>query len=115
MSEASNSRPPPANDKLDTPVKVITMLTIQLIAHLKIILKVFGTMLFPQIIMLMSKNMVILLLSVAVVGLACACNHLTHRLDDAINYINAFEETYPDYLDTVAEGDAYSEWYQLWD
>ena len=68
-------------------------------------------MLFPQILMFMSKNLVILLLSIAVVGLSCACNHLTHRVDAAINYINAFEETYPDYLDTVAEGDAYSEWY----
>ena len=77
----------------------------------EIILKVFGTMLFPQILMLMSKNLIILLLSIAVVGLSCACNHLTRRVDAAINYINAFEETYPDYLDTVAECDAYSEWY----
>lgn len=61
------------------------------------------------------KNLIIFVLSVLLIGLLIACNHLTHRLDDAIDYINAFEETYPDYLDTVAEGDAYSEWYQLWD
>ena len=61
------------------------------------------------------KDLIIFVLSVLLIGLAIACNHLTHRLDSAIDYINAFEETYPDYLDTVAEGDAYSEWYQLWD
>lgn len=61
------------------------------------------------------KNLIIFVLSVLLIGLAIACNHLTHRLDAAIDYINAFEETYPDYLDTVAEGDAYSEYYQLWD
>ena len=72
-------------------------------------------MLFPQILIAMSKSFIIFMLSVAVFGLGWACNHLTHRIDDAIDYINAFEETYPDYLDTVAEGDAYSEWYQLWD
>lgn len=61
------------------------------------------------------KNLIIFVLSALLIGLLIACNHLTHRLDAAIDYINAFEETYPDYLDTVAEGDAYSEWYQLWD
>lgn len=40
-----------------------------------------------------------------------ALNHLTHRVDAAISYINELESQYPDYMDTVSGGDAYSEWY----
>ena len=68
-------------------------------------------MLFPQILTAMKKNLIIFVMTLVIIGLCCACQHLTHRIDAAIAYINAFEETYPDYLDTVAEGDAYSEWY----
>lgn len=62
----------------------------------------------------MNKNVIIIVLSLLLVGACVALNHLTHRIDAAIEYINAFEETYPDYLDTVAEGDAYSEWYNYY-
>ena len=62
----------------------------------------------------MNKNIIIVFLSLLLVGACVALNHLTRRIDAAIKYINAFEETYPDYLDTVAEGDAYSEWYNYY-
>ena len=67
-------------------------------------------MLFPQILIIM-KNFIIAILAVFLVASCVVINHLTNRLDDARAYINDFEETYPDFLDTVAEGDAYSEWY----
>lgn len=51
------------------------------------------------------------MLSIFLIGLAIACNHLTHRLDAASNYINRLETDYPDYIDTSAEGDEYTEWY----
>ena len=57
------------------------------------------------------KNLIIFVLSVVVIGLAVACNHLTHRIDAASAYIDRLETDYPDYLDTSAEGDEYSEWY----
>ena len=57
------------------------------------------------------KNLIIFVLSVLLIGLAIACNHLTHRLDAASNYIDRVETDYPDYLDTSAEGDEYLEWY----
>lgn len=57
------------------------------------------------------KNLIILVLSVLLAGLAIACNHLTHRLDAASAYIDRLETDYPDYLDVSAESDEYSEWY----
>ena len=57
------------------------------------------------------KNVIIILLSVLLVGALMALQHMTVRLDAAEAYIDAFETTYPDYLDTVAETDAYSEYY----
>ncbi len=57
------------------------------------------------------KNVIILVLSVLLVGALVALQFMTVRLDAADAYIDAFEETYPDYLDTVAEGDAYSDYY----
>lgn len=57
------------------------------------------------------KNVIILVLSVLLVGALTALQHMTARLDAAAAYIDAFEECYPDYLDTVAEGDAYSDYY----
>lgn len=60
------------------------------------------------------KNVIILVLSVLLVGALMALQHMTARLDAADAYIDAFEECYPDYLDTVAEGDAYSDYYSLW-
>jgi hypothetical protein len=57
------------------------------------------------------KNLIIFVLSVILMGLAIACNHLTNRLDAASAYIKRLESDYPDYLDTSAEGDEYLEWY----
>ena len=57
------------------------------------------------------KNLIIFVLSVLLIGLAVTCNHLTHRLDAASNYIDRLETDYPDYLDTSAESDEYLEWY----
>lgn len=57
------------------------------------------------------KNVIILVLSVLLVGALMALQHMTARLDAAAAYIDAFEECYPDHLDTVAEGDAYSDYY----
>ena len=57
------------------------------------------------------KNVVILVLSVLLVGALMALQHMTARLDAASDYIDAFEECYSDYLDTVGESDAYSEYY----
>lgn len=59
----------------------------------------------------MNKNIIIISLSLLLAGACVALNHVTHRLDTARALINDFEETYPDHLDTVAEGDAYYEWY----
>lgn len=57
------------------------------------------------------KNLIIFVLSVLLIGLAIACNHLTNRLDAASAYIDRLETDYPDYLDTSAESDEYFEWY----
>ena len=57
------------------------------------------------------KNLIIFVLSVLLIGLGIACNHLTNRLDVASAYIDRLETDYPDYLDTSAESDEYSEWY----
>lgn len=59
----------------------------------------------------MKKNLTIIILSSFLVLSLIALNHLTHRVDAAINYINDLESTYPDYVDTVSGGDAFSEWY----
>ena len=55
--------------------------------------------------------MIILVLSVLLVGALMALQHMTGRVDAAANYIDVLEECYPDYLDTAAETDAYSEYY----
>ena len=60
------------------------------------------------------KNVIIIVLSVLLVGALMALQHMTVRCDAAAAYIDAFEECYPDYLDTVAEGDTYSDYYSLW-
>jgi hypothetical protein len=61
------------------------------------------------------KNLIIFILSVLLIGLAMACNHLTNRLDTAAAYIDALETDFPEYLDVTAEGDEYIDYYQLWD
>lgn len=57
------------------------------------------------------KNLIIFVLSVLLVGALMALQHMTSRVDAADAYIDAFEECYSDYLDTVGEGDAYSDYY----
>lgn len=61
------------------------------------------------------KNLIIFVLSVLLIGLAMACNHLTNRLDAAAAYIDRLETDFPEYLDVSAEGDEYVDYYQLWD
>lgn len=57
------------------------------------------------------KNVIILVLSVLLVGALMALQHMTVRCDAADAYIDVLEECYPDYLDTAAETDAYSDYY----
>ena len=57
------------------------------------------------------KNVIILVLSVLLVGALAALQFMTVRIDAADDYINVLEECYPDYLDTAAETDAYSDYY----
>lgn len=59
----------------------------------------------------MNKNIIIIVLSLLLISACFALNHVTNRLDAAAAYIDALEADYPDYLDTTAEGDEYSEWY----
>lgn len=57
------------------------------------------------------KNLIILVLSMLLVGALMALQYMTARLDAAAAYIDVLEECYPDYLDTAAETDAYSDYY----
>lgn len=57
------------------------------------------------------KNLIIFVLSVLLVGALMALQQMSVRYDAAAAYINVLEECYPDYLDTAAETDAYSEYY----
>lgn len=57
------------------------------------------------------KNVIILVLLVLLVGALAALQFMTVRIDAADDYIDVLEECYPDYLDTAAETDAYSEYY----
>lgn len=57
------------------------------------------------------KNLIIFVLSVLLVGALMALQHMTVRVDAADAYIDVLEEFYPDYLDTAAETDAYSDYY----
>lgn len=59
------------------------------------------------------KNLIIFILTMLLIGALSALQFMTVRYDAAAAYIDAFEECYPDYLDTVAEGDAYSDYYNL--
>ena len=60
------------------------------------------------------KNLVIFILTMLLIGALSALQFMTVRYDAAASYINVLEECYPDYLDTAAETDAYSDYYQLW-
>lgn len=57
------------------------------------------------------KNVIILVLSVLLIGALMALQYMTVRCDAAAAYIDVLEECYPDYLDTAAETDAYSDYY----
>ena len=59
----------------------------------------------------MKKNLIIAVLALLLMLSMIALNYMTTRVDAARAYINDFESTYPDYVDTVSGGDAYSEWY----
>lgn len=59
----------------------------------------------------MKKNLIIAVLALFLVLSLTLVQFLTNRYDAAINYINDLESYYPDYVDTVSGGDAYSEWY----
>lgn len=59
----------------------------------------------------MNKNLIITVLTIMLVLAMITINHLTNRVDDAREYIKDLESAYPDYVDTVSGGDAYSEWY----
>ena len=59
----------------------------------------------------MNKNLIITVLTIMLVLAMITINHLTNRVDDAREYIKDLESCYPDYVDTVSGGDAYSEWY----
>ena len=59
----------------------------------------------------MKKNIIIAVLVLLLVLSLTLVQFLTNRYDAAISYINDLESTYPDYIDTVSGGDAYSEWY----
>lgn len=95
---------------LTPPSKFLQLIQQLLFFHLKIILKVLGQCCPIKTINIM-KNLIIFVLSVLLIGLAMACNHLTNRLDAASAYIDRLETDYPDYLDTSAESDEYTEWY----
>ena len=57
------------------------------------------------------KNLIIFVLLALLVGALTALQHMTVQYDSAAAYIDVLEECYPDYLDTAAETDAYSDYY----
>ena len=59
----------------------------------------------------MKKNIIIAVLALLLMLSMIALNYMTCRVDAARVYIKDFESCYPDYIDTVSGGDAYSEWY----
>ena len=60
---------------------------------------------------IMKKNLIIVGLALLLMLSLIALNYMTCRVDAAREYITDLESTYPDYVDTVSGGDAYSEWY----
>lgn len=59
----------------------------------------------------MKKNLIIAVLVLLLMLSMIALNYMTTRVDAARAYITELENCYPDYVDTVSGGDAYSEWY----
>lgn len=60
------------------------------------------------------KNLIIFILTMLLIGALSALQFMTVRYDAGAAYIDVLEECYPDYLDTAAETDAYSDYYNLW-
>lgn len=65
----------------------------------------------PQILIIMNKNIIIIVLLLLLFGSCVALQYTTSRLDIASRYIDRLENDNPDFLDTSAEGDEYTEWY----
>lgn len=59
----------------------------------------------------MTKNLIIFVLLVFLIGALAALQHMTVRYDAAMNYIDVLETDFPDYIDVTAETDAYSDYY----
>lgn len=59
----------------------------------------------------MKKNLIIAVLALFLALSLTLVQFLTNRYNAAINYINDLESYYSDYVDTISEDDAYSEWY----
>lgn len=59
----------------------------------------------------MTKNLIIFVLLVFLIGALAALQHMTVRYDAAADYINALEEDFPEYVDVTAGDDAYSDYY----
>ena len=59
----------------------------------------------------MTKNLIIFMLLVFLIGALAALQHMTIRYDVAMNYIDALEEDFPEYIDVTAETDVYSDYY----
>lgn len=59
----------------------------------------------------MNKNIIIVVLSMLLTAACVGLQYTTSRLDMASRYIDRLENDNPDFLDTSAEGDEYTEWY----
>ena len=59
----------------------------------------------------MTKNLIIFMLLVFLIGALAALQHMTVRCDVADAYINALETDFPDYIDVTTGTDAYSDYY----
>lgn len=57
------------------------------------------------------KNLIIFMLLVFFIGALAALQHMTVRYDVAMDYIDALERDFPDYIDVTAGTDAYSDYY----
>ena len=55
----------------------------------------------------------IIVVTLIFVGLLSVINLQNKRIDAANNYIEVLENTYPDYIGTVANTQAYIKWYSL--
>ena len=62
-------------------------------------------------IMLMKKNLLILGLFVVISVLTGIVIKQQIKLTKAVNYIDSLERDFPQYIDTTASSDAYTEWY----